>query len=437
MKIKILHTSDKNFARSFTKIKQRGGVFEKAITTSVKRIIADVRARGDVALYEYARRFGDLTAEQETLSITPQELAAAAAQVTKQELSALHLAARRIKKYHQHQKEKGYTIEENGALLGQRLLPLARVGIYAPGGLASYPSTILMAAIPALVAGVPDIVLCSPQRGATINPLLAAAAKICRINKFFRIGGAQAIAALAYGTATVPRVDKIVGPGNAYVASAKMQVYGDVDIDMVAGPSEVLIIADASASPAYIAADMLAQAEHDERASALLITTSEALAIATAEHIAIQSRALGKKNIIEKSLTSFGALIVACSLEEAIAIANDFAPEHLALMVRGAPRLLNKIKNAGSVFLGEHTPEALGDYIAGVNHILPTAGAARFASPLGVYDFTKRMSFLSFSPSAFARLATATATFANAEGLSAHARSLAVRQEEGKKKKGK
>ncbi|MCF8053720.1 MAG: histidinol dehydrogenase, partial [Deltaproteobacteria bacterium] len=333
-----------------------------------------------------------------------------------------------IKEYHQKQVTTGYTCEkEPGVLLGQKVLPLERVGIYAPGGLASYPSTILMAAIPARIAGVDEIILCSPQRSGEINPLIAYATKLCTIDKFFRVGGAQAIAALSYGTETIPQVDKIVGPGNAYVACAKKLVFGQVDIDMVAGPSEVMIIADDLAIPAYIASDMLAQAEHDERASSIIVTTSEELAVDVAGAIALQLANMDTAQIARQALSKNGLVVIVRDIAEAVAIANDFAPEHLEIMAKNPRRLLGKIRNAGSVFLGDYSPEALGDYLAGANHILPTSGTARFASPLGVYSFTKRMSFLSFSQEAFRKLASATATLAQAEGLTAHANSVRIR----------
>jgi len=311
--------------------------------------------------------------------------------------------------------------------LGQRVLPLRRVGIYAPGGKASYPSTILMAAIPARIAGVEEIILVSPASGGKLNPLICAAAELSGVKRIFKIGGAQAIAAMAYGTKTIPQVDKIVGPGNAYVAAAKKIVFGQVDIDMIAGPSEVVVIADSVANASFAAADMLAQIEHDEMAAAVLMTPSEKLAGEVFREIYQQVQTSPRKNIIEKSLQRYCAIIVTKSIDEAVRIANDFAPEHLELMARNPQKILDKVRNAGSVFLGSFTPEALGDYLAGTNHILPTGGTARFSSPLGVYDFYKRMSVLSFSREAFNKLSAPTAHFAQREGLDAHANSVLIR----------
>lgn len=313
--------------------------------------------------------------------------------------------------------------------MGQRILPLNSVGIYAPGGKASYPSTILMAAVPARIAGVKEIILVSPAQNGKLNPLVVAAAEVSGVNRIFKIGGAQAIAALAYGTKTIPRVDKIVGPGNAYVAAAKKLVFGQVGIDMIAGPSEVLIIADNTANASYAAADMLAQIEHDEMAAAVLLTPSEHLAKAVQRELFEQMKTSSRKDIIEKSIKKHSAVIITRSVAESMDIANDFAPEHLELMVKNPRKILNDVRNAGSVFLGSFTPEALGDYLAGTNHILPTGGTARFSSPLGVYDFYKRMSVLCFSRDAFQKLSEPTARFARMEGLDAHARSVLIRHQ--------
>jgi histidinol dehydrogenase len=309
---------------------------------------------------------------------------------------------------------------------------LQRAGIYAPGGKAFYPSTLLMAAIPARIAGVKEIILVTPAKDGLLNPLIAAAAEVAQVDRIFKIGGAQAIAALAYGTQTIPRVDKIVGPGNAYVAAAKKLVFGQVAIDMIAGPSEVVIIADQTANPAFAAADMLAQAEHDEMAAAVLFTPYPDLADDVAGEIQKQLQTLPKKGIIEKSLSQYGAIIITSDIDQAVELANLFAPEHLELMVENSKSLLRHVRNAGSVFLGSYTPEALGDYIAGTNHILPTEGTARFSSPLGVYDFYKRMSVLSFSQTAFEKLSLPTQHFAQMEGLDAHANSVRVRGASGK-----
>jgi histidinol dehydrogenase len=324
--------------------------------------------------------------------------------------------------------------DEDGAEMGQLVLPLRRAGIYAPGGKAFYPSTLLMAAIPARLAGVREIILVSPVKGGQLSPLIAESAEVAGVDRIFKIGGAQAIAALAYGTQTVPRVDKIVGPGNAYVASAKKLVFGQVAIDMIAGPSEVVIIADETANPAFVAADMLAQAEHDEMAAAILMTPYPDLADAVAADIQKQLQKLPKKEIIQKSLLQCGAIIITSDVFQAVELANLFAPEHLELMVENPKGCLGQVRNAGSVFLGSYTPEALGDYMAGTNHILPTEGTARFSSPLGVYDFYKRMSVLSFPKEAFEKLSGPTSHFARMEGLDAHASSVDVRMKHRKKR---
>ena len=317
--------------------------------------------------------------------------------------------------------------DEEGVELGQLLLPLAKVGIYAPGGLASYPSTVLMTAIPARLAGVEEIILATPSRDGKVQPLIAAAAELGGVTRIFKIGGAQAIAALAFGTASIPRVDKIVGPGNVYVAAAKKMVFGRVAIDMIAGPSEVLIIADGTGEAAFAAADLLAQAEHDEMASALLLTPDAEFAEAVAAEVDRQLENLSRKSIASRSLAEFGAAVVTRDLDEAVDLANRFAPEHLELMVRNPHELLKGIRNAGAVFLGMDTPEALGDYLAGPNHVLPTGGTARFASPLGVYDFIKRTSVLAFSRKALERYGKQAARFAGLEGLEGHGKSISRR----------
>jgi histidinol dehydrogenase len=338
------------------------------------------------------------------------------------------LAARRIEDYHRKQLVPSYAgSDEDGVELGWLVRPMERIGIYAPGGLAAYPSTVLMAAVPARVAGVREILLVSPAKGGKLNPLLLAAADLSGISRIFKIGGAQAIAALAYGTASIPAVDKIVGPGNAYVTAAKRMVFGAVGIDMIAGPSEILIVADRSADPRYVAADLLSQAEHDTMASAILLTPEEGLATAVASEIVRQLGQLSRKSIATRSMADFGALIITRDLAEAVEIANRFAPEHLELMVENPAEILKDIVNAGAVFLGHFTPEAMGDYLAGPSHILPTAGTARFSSPLGVYDFIKRSSVLSFSSDALRKYGPKAARFAEVEGLQAHGRSVEIR----------
>ncbi|PKN39195.1 MAG: histidinol dehydrogenase [Deltaproteobacteria bacterium HGW-Deltaproteobacteria-2] len=426
--MKIIKSNAAEFKKFFSQLRQRGGVHSQELLSSVAKIVSAVAARGDKALFKYTAKFDGYKLSDATVEVTPAEKKKALAQVKTEDLKVIKLAAKRIEDYHRHQIAQGYMVKkENGAELGQRILPLRRIGIYAPGGKASYPSTILMAAIPARIAGVEEIILVTPARGGLLNPLIAAAAEVSGVKRIFKIGGAQAIAALAYGTKTVPQVDKIVGPGNAYVAAAKKLVFGQVDIDMIAGPSEVIVIADKTANASFAAADMLAQVEHDEMAAAVLLTTSEDLAREVSLEIYRQMRTLSRKVTAEKSLTKFGAIIITQSIEEAVDIANSFAPEHLELMVKNPKKILNRVRNAGSVFLGSFTPEALGDYLAGTNHILPTGGTARFSSPLGVYDFYRRMSVLSFSKEAFDKMSVPTAHFAQMEGLDAHAKSVLVR----------
>jgi histidinol dehydrogenase len=427
--MKIIKSRAAGFEIFFQELRQRGGTFSTQLLSTVTEIVNDVAVRGDSALFKYTAKFDDYRLSAATVEVTVAEKKKALSLVNREDLKVIKLAAKRIEDYHRRQIATGYSIKkESGVELGQRILPLSRVGIYAPGGKASYPSTILMAAIPARLAGVKEIILVSPAPQGKLSPLIAAAAEISGIKRIFKIGGAQAIAALAYGTKTIPQVDKIVGPGNAYVTAAKKLVFGQVDIDMIAGPSEVVVIADSTAKPHFVAADMLAQVEHDEMAAALLLTPSEKLAQRVLKEIHQQVRMSSRKKIIEKSLARYGAAIITKSIEEAVDIANQFAPEHLELMVKNPKKILDKVRNAGSVFLGHFTPEALGDYTAGTNHILPTGGTARFSSPLGVYDFYKRMSILSFSQDAFYKLNEPTARFAKIEGLDAHANSVLVRK---------
>jgi histidinol dehydrogenase len=426
--MKIIQSSAAGFEKFFRELRQRGGAFSPELLSVVAGIVEDVRARGDKALFEYTKKFDGYQLTAATVEVSNAEKKKALALVKKEDLRMIKLAARRIQDYHRHQVTRGYKVQtERGVELGQRILPLRRIGIYAPGGKASYPSTILMAAIPARIAGVEEIILVTPATAGKVNPLIVAAAHVSGVQRIFKIGGAQAVAALAYGTKTIPPVDKIVGPGNAFVAAAKKLVFGQVDIDMIAGPSEVVVIADDTAKASFVAADMLAQIEHDEMAAALLLTPSQQLATEVSLEINRQLQASTRRKIIEKSLARYCAIIVTKSIEEAVDIANAFAPEHLELMVGNPKKILNKVKNAGSVFLGHYTPEALGDYTAGTNHILPTGGTARFSSPLGVYDFYKRMSVLSFSREAFQKLSASTARFAQREGLDAHANSVLVR----------
>lgn len=398
---------------------------QSQVTEPVQKIIAQVRSQGDRALFHYTRLFDKV--DISSLEVTGEELEAALEQTDKALLSVLSSAAENIKAYHSRQKRTGFSFSpEPGVVLGQKVTPLEKVGIYVPGGTAAYPSTVLMTAIPAKIAGCGEIIMVSPP---DIAPEILAAAKIAGVDRIFRVGGAQAIAALAYGTQTIPRVDKIVGPGNAYVAEAKRQVFGQVAIDMIAGPSEILIIADEKSSPAHIAADMLSQAEHDRLASAVLITTSRSLAEQVQKELEAQVSRLPRKEIARASLEGQGKIILAASIPQAMEISNRLAPEHLELMVEGPMDYLDAIKNAGSVFLGRYCPEPVGDYWAGPNHTLPTGGTARFSSPLSVDDFVKKSQFTAYSQEALQKAGDKIAYFAQAEGLHAHARSITIREE--------
>lgn len=398
---------------------------QSQVTEPVQKIIAQVRSQGDRALFHYTRLFDKV--DISSLEVTGEELEAALEQTDKALLSVLSSAAENIKAYHSRQKRTGFSFSpEPGVVLGQKVTPLEKVGIYVPGGTAAYPSTVLMTAIPAKIAGCGEIIMVSPPE---ISPAILAAAKIAGVDRIFRVGGAQAIAALAYGTETLPRVDKIVGPGNAYVAEAKRQVFGQVAIDMIAGPSEILIIADEMSSPAHVAADMLSQAEHDRLASAVLITTSRSLAEQVQKELEAQVSRLPRKEIAQASLEGQGKIILAASIPQAMEISNRLAPEHLELMVESPMDYLDAIKNAGSVFLGRYCPEPVGDYWAGPNHTLPTGGTARFSSPLSVDDFVKKSQFTAYSQEALQKAGDKIAYFAQAEGLEAHARSITIREE--------
>lgn len=397
------------------------------VEETVKKIIADVIKNGDRAVIRYTEKFDSLKVKY--LRIKTSEIARYADKADKKIVKHLELAAKRIKTFHEMQKEESWFLTEDKTILGQIVRPLERVGAYVPGGKASYPSTVLMNVIPAQVAGVKEIVVCVPTPGNAINPYVMAAIKMLGIKEVYRIGGAQAIAAMAYGTETIKSVDKIVGPGNIYVATAKKLVFGEVDIDMIAGPSEVLIIADKTADPVFIAADLLSQAEHDELASSILITNSKAVAEAVRKELAKQLSELKRKAIAERSIRKYGAIIVTKDLKEAVRISDEIAPEHLEIMTEKPGELLKSIKNAGAIFLGKWTPEPLGDYMAGPNHTLPTGGTARFFSPLGVYDFMKRSSVLSFSKEGFMKLAKPVMAIAEIEGLTAHGNTIKVRYE--------
>jgi histidinol dehydrogenase len=420
MKLRRLSTKDRNFAGRLAALTRYEAAQDPAVQKAVRKILADVRKRGDAAVRAYTKKFDGIVPRQYTvsekfLSVIPAE-----------QLQALRAAHDRIRAFHEKQLAQSWDFTDaDGTRLGQTLSALERVGLYVPGGKAAYPSSVLMNAVPAKVAGVRELVMASPNP----NPLVLAAAALAGVDRVLGIGGAQAIAALAYGTKSIPRVDKIVGPGNAYVAEAKRQVFGEVGIDMVAGPSEILVIADGSASPDWVAMDLFSQAEHDESAQSVLLSPNEAYLDAVAASIRRLIREMPRKKVIEASLKARGALILTRDLEEACAVANRIAPEHLELMVENPEAWLPKLTRAGAVFLGRWSSEAIGDYCAGPNHVLPTAGTARFSSPLGVYDFQKRTSVIGVSKEGAAKLGRVAMTLAEGEGLSAHARAAQLRLE--------
>lgn len=400
------------------------------VETVVADIIANVRSNGDKALLEYCERFDK--AKLTALQVTAEEIEEAVASVEPEFLEILKKAAANIQKFHQRQVRNSFVIsEENGVVVGQKIIPVDRAGLYVPGGTAAYPSTVLMDSIPAKIAGVREVVMVTPpNREGKVNPVILAAAKIAGVDRIFKVGGAQAVAALAYGTESIPKVDKIVGPGNAYVAEAKKQVFGQVSIDMIAGPSEILIVADGASDPRHLAADLLSQAEHDRLASAVLVTNSAKLARAVQAELETQIPMLERAEIARASIDNNGKIIVADTLMQAIDIANEIAPEHLELCVDNPFDYLDAIRHAGSIFLGRNCPEALGDYFAGPNHTLPTSGTAKFSSPLGVDDFIKKTQFTYYTREALSRVAQDVAYFAKQEGLTAHAKSAVIRTEE-------
>ena len=400
------------------------------VEKTVSEIIADVRANGDKALFAYCEKFDG--AKLDSLAVTKAEIEEARATVEPKFIEILEKAAANIRKFHEKQVRTSFIInDENGIVIGQKVIPVDRAGLYVPGGTAAYPSTVLMDAIPAKIAGVREVVMVTPPgKDGKINPVILAAASIAGVDKIFKLGGAQAVAALAYGTESVPKVDKIVGPGNAYVAEAKKQVFGAVSIDMIAGPSEILVLADGGANPKHVAADLLSQAEHDKMASAVLVTDSMDLAKAVQAELEVQISKLLRAEIARVSIDNNGKIIVADDLMRAIEIANDIAPEHLELCVDNPFDYLDSIRHAGSIFMGRNCPEALGDYFAGPNHTLPTCGTAKFSSPLSVDDFVKKTQYTYYTKDALARVAEDVAYFAEKEGLTAHAKSATIRFEE-------
>lgn len=431
MSLNVVKTEDPHFRESFEEILKRGSADTREAEKVVSQILKKVREEGDRALIEYTSRFDNLDLTQETLEVTEKEIDDAFHAIDADVRESLRVAADRIRAFHEKQRESSWTSEdEDGIVLGQMVRPLASVGLYVPGGKAAYPSSVLMNAIPAKVAGVKKIVMVVPTpRGETNNYILAAA-RIAGVDAVYRVGGAQAVAALAFGTETIPKVDKIVGPGNIFVATAKKMVFGDVDIDMIAGPSEVLIISDGSGEPSHIAADMLAQAEHDEMAASILITISSEFGEKVVGELTRQLGKLGRREIAGASVNNRGSIIIAKDLDEAFALSDEVAPEHLELALNEPEKYLDKVNNAGAIFMGHYTPEALGDYVAGPNHVLPTGGSARFFSPLGTYDFIKRSSLLSFSESAFKKIGRHAERIADVEGLEAHGNTIRIRMGE-------
>jgi histidinol dehydrogenase len=439
--VQKLATTDPAFAAAWAAVCARGSDEDEApVREAAARVVADVRARGDAALLEYTARWDGWTPKGAAdLSLGPKDFAAAFRALPPAGRAALRLAASRIQAFHARERDAEVPdfTDRLGARLAQVVRPLARVGLYVPGGTARYPSSVLMTAIPARVAGVEEVVVTTPAVKGTgaVDGWTLAACHVSGVGRLLKVGGAQAVAALAYGTATLSKVDKICGPGNAYVAAAKRLVFGQVDIDMIAGPSEILVLADGTADPAEVAADLLAQAEHDVRAQAVLVTTSRALAVAVEAEVARQLADLPRREIAGRSIAERGAVVVAGTLTEAVRLADAYAPEHLALHVEGAGKLVHKLSRAGAIFVGRSTPEAVGDYLAGPSHVLPTAGTARFASPLSVATFRRRMSVLQFTPKALAAVAPAVEALAGAEGLEGHWRAVKVRVE--KKRKGR
>jgi histidinol dehydrogenase len=426
--MQFLDISEAGFEGKFSAIIERGEESGRDVEELVQGIISEVRKRGDEALLEYTKRFDRLDCGAAGLEITEAEFDEAFSQIDPQDLAALKLAVERVARFHEKQKQQSWlSTEEPDIMVGQKVTPLAKVGIYVPGGKACYPSSVIMNAVPAKVAGVGEIIMVVPAPGGETNPHVLAAAKLAGVDRVFRIGGAQAVAALAYGTATVPRVDKITGPGNIYVATAKKLVFGQVGIDMIAGPSEILVINDGSGNAAHIAADLLSQAEHDELASSVLITTSRSFGEEVAAEVERQLLELPRQAIARKSWESFGVIIVAGTLDEAIAFSNRIAPEHLELAVENSFEILPLITNAGAIFMGHYTPEASGDYLAGPNHTLPTGGTARFFSPLSVDDFVKKSSIIHFTKDGLQRIGKDIVRIAGLEGLDAHGRSVSLR----------
>ena len=433
--MKIINTKDTNFKAQFDEILIRAKTDIKGVSSIVMGIIDEIMTEGNTAVKRHIEKFDKWEVKQDSdLMIDPADMKKAYENIAPKLRDALHIAYNRIKTYHEKQLPKSWLdFESNGTILGQKVSAVDRAGLYIPGGKAAYPSSLLMNAIPAIVAGVKEIVVCTPTPENEVNELLLAACHLCGITKAYKVGGASAIAAMAYGTQTIPKVDVITGPGNIFVATAKKLVFGEVNIDMIAGPSEIGILADEDAKPEYIAIDLLSQAEHDEMASSILITTCTKVAEQTSAKVEEYLKTLSRETIARKSIEDRGAIIVASSMEEAIELMNEIAPEHLEVMTKNAFELLPYIKHAGAIFLGENTPEPIGDYLAGPNHTLPTGSTAKFYSPLNVENFMKKSSIINFSKNAINELGEACALLADTEGLTAHAKAVRIRLENNNK----
>ena len=419
------------------KFQGRKAEVSEEVNKSVQEIVNAIRKEGDSALFSYAKKFDGYNADKNNLLVTRKEREEGLEKIDENYFRILRRTKSQIEEFHKHQLGNSWSIyKENGVIMGQIARPLERVALYVPGGTAAYPSTVIMNAVPALLAGVKEIIMITPVKAdGQVNTNILAAAEVCGIETIYKVGGAQAVAAVAYGTDSIPKVDKIVGPGNIFVATAKKICYGMVDIDMIAGPSEVLVIADEKANPKYIAADLMAQAEHDKLASAILVTTSESLVQKVDEELEKQVQSLESREIIESSVSNYGGAIVVKSIDEAFEVSNQLAPEHLEVLTTDPLAQLPKIKNAGSIFLGEYTPEPLGDYMSGSNHVLPTGGTAKFYSGLGVYNFVKYSTYSYYPKEILADFQEDVVTFAKSEGMSAHANSISVRFDDEKKEK--
>ena len=430
--MKIINTNDANFQEEFDGILARAKSDIKGVSSIVMNIIDEIVEEGNTALKKHIEKFDKWEVKSdEDLMLSCEDMEKAYNNIDEKLRASLHTAYDRIKAYHEKQLPKSWLdFEKNGTILGQKVSPVDKAGLYIPGGKAAYPSSLLMNAIPAIVAGVEEIVVCTPTPDNEVNELLLAACHLCGIKKAYKVGGASAIAAMAYGTETIPKVDVITGPGNIFVATAKKLVFGEVNIDMIAGPSEIGILADASAKPHYLAIDLLSQAEHDEMASSIMITTDEVIANSTSNEVEAYLKTLSREEIARKSIEERGAIIIAKDMTEAIDLMNEIAPEHLEVMTQNAFELLPYIKHAGAIFLGENTPEPIGDYIAGPNHTLPTGSTAKFYSPLNVENYMKKSSIINFSKNAIDELGEACALLADTEGLTAHAKSVRVRLED-------